>query len=93
MALSRAGVTQDQIRILVNRYQKKASSQYASLDQIRQTLNLPVFYGIPESPAFLGSINKGRPLVADRQFAPDIDKSLRAFVDKATKPQLVAAVA
>lgn len=91
--LSRLGFTQDQICILVNRYQKKASSQIASLEQIRQTLNQPVFYGIPESPAFLASINKGRPLVADRQTAPEIDKALRAFVDKATKPQTVAAVA
>ena len=53
----------------------------------KQTLNLPVFYGIPESPSFLASINKGRPLVADRQFAPETDKWIRAFVDKATKPQ------
>jgi len=91
--LSRAGVTQDQVRILVNRYQKKPSSQFASLEQIRQTLNQPVFYGIPESPAFLASINKGRPLVADRQLAPEIDKAIRSFVDKATKPQQTAAVA
>jgi hypothetical protein len=49
-------------------------------------LNQPVFYGIPESAAFLAAINKGRPLVADRQFAPEADKAFRAFVDKATKP-------
>jgi pilus assembly protein CpaE len=91
--LTRAGFTQDQICILVNRYQKKAGSQLASLDQIRQTLNQPVFYGIPESPVFLASINKARPLVADRQTAPEIDKAIRAFVDKATKPQAAAAVA
>ncbi len=59
---------------------------FASLDQIKQTLNQPVFYGIPDSPAFLTSINKARPLVSDRQAAPEIDKTLRAFVDKATKP-------
>jgi len=92
-ALSRAGLTQDQVRVLVNRYQKKPGSQIASLEQIRQTLNQPVFFGIPDSPAFLAAINKARPLVADRQFAPEIDKAIRAFVDKATKPQQAAAVA
>lgn len=84
--LSRAGFTQDQICVVVNRYQKKPGTHVATLDQIRQTLNQPVFYGIPESPAFLASINKGRPLAAERQMAPDVDKAMRAFVDKATKP-------
>jgi pilus assembly protein CpaE len=84
--LSRMGFTQDQIRVLVNRYQKKPSPNLATLDQIRQTLNQPVFYGIPDSPAFPASINKARPLVADRKFAPEVDKAFRAFVDKATKP-------
>jgi pilus assembly protein CpaE len=92
-ALSRAGLTQDQVRVLVNRYQKKPGSQIASLEQIRHTLNQPVFYGVPDSPAFLAAINKARPLVADRQVAPEIDKAIRAFVDKATKPQQAAAVA
>jgi Flp pilus assembly CpaE family ATPase len=91
--LSRAGFTQEQIRVLVNRYQKKTGPNVASLDQIRQTLNQPVFFGIPDSPAFPASINQARPLVADRKFAPEIDKAFRAFVDKATKPQIVAAVA
>ncbi len=85
--LMRSGFTQEQIRVVVNRYQKKAGPNLVSLDQVKQTLNQPVFYGIPESPAFLASVNKARPLVADRQSAPEIDKSLRAFVDKATKLQ------
>ena len=84
--LMRAGFTQEQIRVVVNRYQKKVGPNLAGLDQVKQTLNQPVFFGVPESPAFLASINKGRPLVADRQFAPEIDKSIRAFVDKTTKP-------
>jgi pilus assembly protein CpaE len=85
-ALVRSGFTQDQIKVVVNRYTKKPSSQLATLEQIKSTLNQPVFYGIPESAAFLAAINKGRPLVADRQFAPEADKAFRAFVDKATKP-------
>src|SRR4029077_18790109 len=82
----RTGFTQDQIKVVVNRYSKKPTSQLATLEQIKSTLNQPVFYGIPESPAFLAAINKGRPLAADRQAAPEVDKSFRAFVDKATKP-------
>jgi pilus assembly protein CpaE len=92
-SLVRNGFTQEQIRIVVNRYSKKPSSQLASLEQIKSTLAQPVFYGIPESPAFLAAINKGRPLVADRQFAPEIDKSFRSFVDKATKPATNGAAA
>jgi pilus assembly protein CpaE len=82
--LMRLGFTQDQIRILINKYQKKPAAQYATLDQVKQTLNQPVFYGIPESGALLASINKARPLVTDRQTFADMDKTLRAFVDKAT---------
>ena len=91
--LNRKGFTQEQVRILINRYQKKTGPGLASTEQVRQTLNQPVFYGIPDSPAFPLSIDKARPLVADRKFAPQIDKAFRAFVDKATKPQSEAAVA
>ncbi len=89
--LTRTGFTQDQIRVVVNRYQKKASTSVASLEQIRQTLNQPVFFGIPESPAFLAAVNKARPLISDRQAAGDADKSFRSFVDKVTKPAAAAA--
>lgn len=82
--LMRMGFTQDQIKIVINKYQKKPSSQIASLEQVTQTLNQPVFYGIPDSAAMLASINRARPLVTDRQTFPDMDRVLRAFVDKAT---------
>ncbi len=82
--LMRMGFTADQIKIVINKYQKKPSSQIASLDQVTQTLNQPVFYGIPESSAMLASINRARPLVTDRQTFPDMDRVIRAFVDKAT---------
>src|ERR1019366_7072342 len=91
--LSRTGFTQDQIRVVVNRYQKKASNHLATLEQIKQTLNQSVFFGIPESQAFLAALNKARPLVADRQTAAETDKSLRSFVDKVTKPGASAAAA
>jgi len=88
--LMRMGFNQDQLKVVVNRYQKKPSAGLATLEQIQQTLNQPVFYGIPPSSAVLESINKSRPFVADRQAAGDLDRVFRAFVDKATgaKPTL-----
>lgn len=82
--LMRMGFNQDQIRVVVNRYTKKISANQASLEQIQQTLNQAVFYGIPNSPAVIASINKGRPFVANRELAGDLDRVFRAFVDKAT---------
>jgi pilus assembly protein CpaE len=83
-ALMRLGFNQDQLKIVVNAYQKKPSANLATLEQIKQTLNQPVFYGIPASPAALAAVNRGRPFVADRAAAGDLDRAFRAFVDKAT---------
>ncbi len=82
--LMRMGFNQDQIKVVVNRYSKKAGANQASLEQIQSTLNQSVFYGIPSSPAVLASINRGRPFVANRGEAGDLDRVFRAFVDKAT---------
>jgi pilus assembly protein CpaE len=82
--LMRMGFSQDQIKLVVNEYTKKVNLNHASLEQIQQTLNQQVFYGIPHSPAMLASINRARPLVANREQAGDLDKVIRAFVDKAT---------
>ena len=82
--LMRMGFNQDQIKVVVNRYSKKVTPNTASLEQIQQTLNQAVFYGIPPSPAVLASINKARPFVANREQAGELDRLFRAFVDKAT---------
>ncbi|MGA2270158.1 MAG: P-loop NTPase [Bryobacteraceae bacterium] len=82
--LMRMGFNQDQIKIVVNRYTKKINPNMAALEQIQSTLNQPVFYGIPASLAVIASINKARPLVANREQAPDLDRIFRSFVDKAT---------
>jgi pilus assembly protein CpaE len=82
--LVQLGFTADQIKLVVNFYNKKPGPHHASLEQVQQTLNQPVFYGIPHSPAVLAAINKGRPFVADRQAAGELDRIYRAFVDKAT---------
>ncbi len=81
--LTRMGFTQDQIKVVVNQYRKKGGSDIATLEQMQQTLNQNIFYGIPQSSAVLQAINKGRPFVADRQAAGDLDKVFRAFVTKA----------
>jgi pilus assembly protein CpaE len=82
--LSRMGFTQDQVKVVVNRYRKKTGPEIASPEQVTQTLNQPIFYGIPPSSAILEAINKGRPFVADRQAAGELDKIFRSFVTKAT---------
>ena len=89
--LMRMGFNQDQIRVVVNRYTKKPGATIASLDQIHQTLNQPVFYGIPQSSAVIASINKARPFVANREQAGELDRIFRAFVDKATGLKKAAA--
>ncbi len=91
--LMRMGFNQDQIKLVVNQYTKKVNSNHATLEQIQQTLNQPVFYGIPGSPAMLAAINRARPLVAHREQAGELDKVIRAFVDKATGRRKEAAPA
>ena len=59
-AMVRVGFSQDQIRVVVNQYTKKIGPNHASLEQIQQPLNQPVFYGIPGSPAMLAAINRAR---------------------------------
>jgi pilus assembly protein CpaE len=82
-ALMRLGFHADQLRIVVNEYQKKSDANLASLDQIRQTLNQPVFATIPFSPLALAAVNKGRPFVTDRAANSEIDRAVRALVAKA----------
>ncbi len=90
--LMRMGFNQDQLKIVVNQYQKRINANHATLEQIQQTLNQRVFYGIPSSAAVLAAINRARPLVADRQAAGELDRAFRALVDKAAggRPNAVA---
>jgi pilus assembly protein CpaE len=82
--LMRMGFSQDQLKIVINQYQKKTGPHQATPDQVKQTLNQEVFYGIPPSPAVLAAVNRARPFVADREASGDLDRVFRAFVDKAT---------
>lgn len=82
--LMRMGFSQDQIKVVINRYSKKHDANHASLEQVQSTLNQTAFYGIPNAQAFLASVNKARPMVQDREAAGEVDRVFRSFVDKAT---------
>jgi pilus assembly protein CpaE len=83
-ALMRLGFHQDQLKIVVNEYQKKPDANLASLEQIRQTLNQPVFANLPASPGALAAVNRGRPIVAgERGSGGELERAFRAFADKA----------
>jgi len=83
-ALMRLGFSQDQLKIVVNQYQKKAGVNFATLEQIQQTLNQPIFSTIPMSPAAIAAVNRGRPIISDRTAAIDLDRALHGFLDKVT---------
>ncbi len=82
--LMRLGFTHDQLKIVVNQYQKKPDANLATLDQIHQTLNQAVFASIPASPAALTAVNRGRPVVAAGGQPNELERAVRAFVEKAT---------
>jgi pilus assembly protein CpaE len=90
-ALMRLGFNQDQLKIVVNQYQKKPGPNLAGLDQIQQTLNQKVFYGIPASAAATAAVNRGRPVVANSTEGGDLDRAFRAFAEKATGAGAAAA--
>jgi pilus assembly protein CpaE len=87
-ALMRLGFTQDQVKIVVNQYTKKPDAALATLDQIEQTLNQPVFFQVPASAAVVTAVNRGRPAVEQ---AGDFARVLRMFADKVTGAQPAAA--
>jgi len=90
-ALTRLGFTQDQLKIVVNQYQKKPDTNLATLEQIQQTLNQKVFQSIPASPAAIASVNRGRPLVTDTTAAAEMVRVFQGFVEKVTGSKATAA--
>ena len=80
-ALMRLGFQQDQLKIVINQYQRKADANLASLEQIQQTLNQPVYSTIPDSAAALSAVNRGRPFVTAAA-AGELERAFGIFVDK-----------
>jgi len=81
-SLMRLGFTQDQLKLVVNEVQKKPDANSATLEQIQQTLNQPVFAAIPWSSAVQAAVNRGRPFIADHANG-DLDLAFRTFVENA----------
>jgi pilus assembly protein CpaE len=81
--LMRLGFNQDQLRVVVNQYQKKPDPNLATVEQVQQTLNQPVFHTLPVSSSALAAVTRGRPIIADRTSGGELDRALRSFVDKA----------
>jgi len=81
-ALMRLGFSQDQLKIVVNRYQKKPETGLATIEQVRQTLTMPTFATIVESSQAIAAVNRGRPVVAEKN--GDLDRAYRKLVDKLT---------
>ncbi len=82
--LMRMGITQDQIKLIVNRYNKRSNSNLATREQIQTTLHQPIFFGVPDGSAtLLGAVNKGRPVVADPAAkSSELDTALRGLLKK-----------
>jgi pilus assembly protein CpaE len=89
--LMRLGFNQDQLRIVVNQYQKKPDPNLATVEQVQQTLNQPVFHTLPVSSSALAAVTRGRPVIADRTSGGELDRALRSFVDKAMGTRAPAA--
>jgi pilus assembly protein CpaE len=90
-ALMRLGFTQDQLKLVVNEVQKKADPNLATLSQIQQTLNMPIYESIPASQSAASALNRGRPIVAER--TGELDKAVRSLAQKATGMKPAAAKA
>ena len=82
--MRRLGFNQEQIADRGQRISEEAIDHLATLEQIQQTLNQPVFYGMPVARRAGRGESRTRPFVADRAAAGDLDRAFRAFVDKAT---------
>jgi len=83
--LNRIGIGPDQIKLVVNRYNQRVNSNLASREQIQQTLNQEVFFGIPDAyVAALSAINKGRPVTVEPSpKSGELEAALRSFYKKA----------
>jgi pilus assembly protein CpaE len=79
-ALARLGYGQEAVRLLVNRYDKRASLQVSS-DQLQQTLGATPFWGFPNRyEEAMKSIHEARPVVTRGN--ADLGRSYRDFAKK-----------
>lgn len=79
-ALVRLNFSQDAIKLVVNRYMKRAP-MYVSMEQVQQTLGTRPFFALPNRyEEAMQAIHKGRPIVMNP--AAELGKAYREFAKK-----------
>ncbi len=78
-ALSRTGFSQEQIKVLVNRYRKNAATS-VSMEQIQQTLGTRLFWAVPNRyDESMQAVHRARPAVV---FDGELQQSYLGLVKK-----------
>lgn len=79
-ALVRMGYSQEAVKLVVNRYLKRAP-MYVSMEQVQQTLSVRPFWALPNRyQEAMQAIHKARPIVLNP--AAELGKSYREFASK-----------
>ncbi len=79
-ALVRMGFSQEAIKLVVNRYMKRAP-MYVSMEQVQQTLSARPFFALPNRyEEAMQAIHKARPIVLNQ--AAELGRSFREFARK-----------
>lgn len=79
-ALARAGYGQEAIRLIVNRYEKRAGRR-VSMDQLKQTLGTSPFWAFPNQyDEAMQAVNEARPVVM--RGGAELGQSFRNFARK-----------
>ena len=79
-ALARAGYSQDAIKLIVNRYEKRGTL-HVSLDQLKQTLGAAPFWVLPNRyEEAMQAVHESRPVVT--RGTTDLGRSYRDFAKK-----------
>jgi Flp pilus assembly CpaE family ATPase len=80
-ALARVGYGQDAVKMIVNRYEKRASL-HVNMDQLQQTLGAAPFWGFPNRyDEAMKAVHEARPVVMRGN--TDLARSYREFAKKA----------
>ncbi len=80
-ALARAGYSQEAVKLIVNRHEKKGSVIHVSLEQLQQTLGAPPFWVFPNQyHEAMQAVHEARPVVLKGN--AELGKSYRNFGKK-----------
>ncbi len=88
-ALVRMGYSQEAVKLVVNRYQKRAP-MYVSMEQVQQTLSMRPFWALPNRyEEAMQAIHRARPIVLNP--GAELGRSYREFAKKVASNGLPAA--